>query len=60
MNDINYKMDQAIQALHGAAKGIAAGIDEETISSKEVLGMLGVIADQMQQLSDQLTHPDKS
>lgn len=44
-----HKMEQAIHALRGAAKAIAAGIEEESISSsQEVYNMLEVIADQIQ------------
>lgn len=60
MSKQQFKMEQAIQALRGAAKGIAAGIEEESISSEEVLAMLEVIADQFQQLTDNTNSLNKS
>lgn len=60
MSKQQFKMEQAIQALRGSAKGIAAGIEEESISSEEVLAMLEVIADQFQQLADNTNSLNKS
>ncbi|MCX4187146.1 hypothetical protein [Methylophaga sp. OBS4] len=60
MNTQQHKMEQAIQALRGAAKAIAAGIEEESINSQEVYSMLEVIADQMQHIAEQVDSPSKS
>jgi hypothetical protein len=60
MSKQQFKMEQAIQALRGAAKGIAAGIEEESITSQEALSMLEVIADQFQQLANDFNSLNKS
>jgi len=52
MNKNKYEMEQSIKALRGSAKGIAAAMDDEAITSEEVFCMLSTIADRMVYLTN--------
>lgn len=54
MNKQKHQMKISINALHGAASGIASAIDSESISSEQVYGLLTTIADRMTIINNQL------
>jgi len=45
MDFTNYKMEQSVKAIRCSAKGIAATIEDESITSDEAYCLLEVIAD---------------
>lgn len=54
MNKKKHEMEQSIKALRGSAKGIAAAMDDDAITSEEVYCMLSTIADRMDYLTNKL------
>lgn len=54
MDKNKYKVKQTINALRGSAKGIAAAMDDEAITSEEVYCLLSAIADRMDYLTNKL------
>lgn len=60
MQHIKMKMEQTINALHGAATGIASAIEDESANADQVYALLEVIASQMQNIADQMDGLNKS
>lgn len=56
MHKNNQQLDMLIQALKGAAIGIAAAIDDETITSQQAYSLLLSL---INQLETSLIDPDK-
>lgn len=52
MDNNQEDLKQSIKGLRGSAKGIAAAMDDEGITSEEVYCLLLTIADRMDYLSD--------
>lgn len=52
MSDNNNDLKQSINGLRGSAKGIAAAMDDESITSDEVYSLLITIAQRMEDLTN--------
>lgn len=51
------EMEEKVIALRGAAHGIAASIDDETITSEQAYQLLKTLADSIQSIIDKRSTP---
>lgn len=55
MDSTQHQLNVTISALQGAAVGIAAAMEEESITSEQVHDLLSVLASRMQRINNQTT-----
>ncbi|NQY27512.1 MAG: hypothetical protein HRT92_10090 [Piscirickettsiaceae bacterium] len=60
MNKHQHKMTVAIHALRGAAAGIASAMEDESISSDEVHGLLSTLADRFDELNNKMVRKTRN
>ncbi|GLP98711.1 hypothetical protein GCM10007891_05650 [Methylophaga thalassica] len=58
MKQLIREMEEKVIALRGAAHGIAASMDDETITSQQAYQLLKALADSMQEIIDKRSIPE--
>ena len=58
MKQLIREMEEKVIALRGAAHGIAASMDEETITSEQAYQLLKSLADDIQTIIDKRSIPE--